>query len=126
LWDITSKSIEKSESGPLEPNSWDPVGGLGKRPKNWTEEDCGEMVEEFYATRPWIETRQGWVKLRVGGFEGTRAAVPHSVRAGAAMLNKNVGVVDKIIEGIADIVVDRDCEPQRWEQGINNLMADKQ
>jgi len=76
------------------------------------------MVEEFYAMRPWIETRQGWVKLRVGGFEtrGTRAIVPHSVRAGAALLNKSVGVVDKINEGIADIVVDRDCEPQRWEQ----------
>jgi len=86
------------------------------------------MVEEFYATRPWIETRQGWVKLRVGSFEmrGTRATVPHSVRAVAALLNKSVGVVDKINESIADIVVDRDCEPQRWEQGINNLMADKQ
>jgi len=64
-----SKSIEKSESGPLEQNS------------------C-KMVEEFYAARPWIETRQGWVKLCVG-------------------------VVDKINESIADIVVDRDCEPQR-------------
>ena len=136
LWDITSKSIEKSESGPLEPNScipiWDLVGGLGKRSKNWIEEDGGEMVEEFYPTRPWIETRQGWVKLRVRGFEmrGTRAAVPHSVRAGTALLNRSV--VDKINEGIADIVVDRDCEPQRWEQlwlrkqGTNNLMADKQ
>ena len=84
------------------------------------------MVEEFYATRPWIETRQGWVKLRVGSFEmrGTRATVPHSVRAVTALLNKSVGVVDKINESIADIVVDRDCEPQRWEQGINNLMAD--
>jgi len=83
------------------------------------------MVEEFYAARPWIETRQGWVKLR---FEtrGTRATVPHSVRAGTALLNRSVGVVEKINEGIADIVVDRDCEPQRWEQGINNLMADKQ
>jgi len=88
------------------------VGGLRRRSKNWREEDYGEMVEEFYAARPWIETRQGWVKLRVGGFEtrGTRATVPHSARARVALLNKSVGVVDKINEGIADIVVDRDCE----------------
>jgi len=50
------------------------------------------MMEGFCATRPWIKTRQGWVKLRVGGFEtrGTRATVPHSARAGAALLNKSV------------------------------------
>jgi len=64
LRDITSKSIEKSESGPLEPNRcipiWDLVGGLGKRSKNWREEDRGEIVEEFYAATPWRETRQGW------------------------------------------------------------------
>jgi len=91
-------SIEKSESGPLEQNS------------------C-KMVEEFYAARPWIETRQSWVKLCVGGFQmrGTRATVPHSVRARAALLNKSVGVVDKINESIANIVVDRDCEPQRCD-----------
>jgi len=72
------------------------------------------MVEELYAARPWIETRQGWVKLCVGGFQmrGTRATVPHSMRAGAVLLNKSVGVVDKINESIADIVVDKDCEPQ--------------
>jgi len=79
-------------------------------------EDCGEIVEEFYAATPWRETKQGWVKLRVGGFEtrGTCAAVPH---LGAALLNgrngdnkKSVGVVDEINEGNTDIVVGRDCE----------------
>jgi len=112
--------MSKSESGPLELDScfpvWNLVGGLGKRSKNWREEDCGEIVEEFYAATPWRETRQGWVKRRVGGFHtrGTRAAVPH---LGAALLNgkngdnkKSVGVVDDINEGNTDIVVGRDCE----------------
>jgi len=82
LRDITSKSIEKSESGPLEPNRcipiWDLVGGLGKRSKNWREEDRGEIVEEF------MRRRHGETRDRAGSSyvleafkrEGTRAAVP--------------------------------------------------
>jgi len=47
----------------------------------------------------------------------------HSARAKAVSLNgrndddeKGVGVVDKVNEGIVNVVVDRDYEPQCWEQ----------
>jgi len=74
--------------------------------------DCGGV----YAATPWRDTRQGWVKLRVGGFQ-TRGDSCSCAPLEAALLNgrngdnkKSVGVVDEINEGNADIVVDRDCE----------------
>ena len=46
-------------------------------------------VWRFYIGEATRETRQAWFVLRVGGFvmPGTRAAVPRSGRAGAALLS---------------------------------------
>ena len=46
-------------------------------------------VWAFVLVRPWRETGQAWVKLRVGGFvmPRTHAAVPQSARARAAFLS---------------------------------------
>ena len=53
----------------------------------------GVRVEEFYMGEE-REARQGWLKLRVGGFgtQRTRAAVPHYAKAGVALLSGGKGV----------------------------------
>jgi len=78
--------------------------------------------EETDKTR---QTIQAWFRLRVGGFvmQRTRAAMPHSARAEAALFRvegrgddsnneKGVRVVNEVNEGDVNIVVNRDCEPQ--------------
>jgi len=53
----------------------------------------GVRVEEFYMGEE-REARQGWLKLRVGGFgtQRTGAAVPHYAKAGVALLSGGKGV----------------------------------
>jgi len=83
----------------------------------------GVRVEEFYMGEE-REARQGWLKLRVGGFgtQRTRAAMPHYARAGVALLSggKGYGDDEKGVEVgdnvIVDTVFDGDCQPQRREQ----------
>ena len=86
LQGVTSKSVKNSENS-LVVVSLDIVNreilDLERGQRIAERMDVGVRVEEYYMGKE-RETRQGWFELHVRGFgmRMTRAAVPHSARAG--------------------------------------------